>query len=69
MAGTKRQEKDAVSGYVDSSYVLGHAPGELERLTRQAAFLGDLTEHVLRRAGCGPACGCSTSVVVRATSR
>lgn len=54
MAGTKRQEKDAVSGYVDSSYVLGHAPGELERLTRQAAFLGDLTEHVLRRAGLRP---------------
>jgi ubiquinone/menaquinone biosynthesis C-methylase UbiE len=35
-------------------YVLGHAATELERLIRQAAFYGDLTEHTLRRAGLRP---------------
>jgi SAM-dependent methyltransferase len=35
-------------------YILGHAPGELDRLIEQARFLGDLTEEVLRRAGVGP---------------
>ncbi len=33
------------------SYVLGHDAHELERLARQAAFLGDLTEFVFRQAG------------------
>jgi SAM-dependent methyltransferase len=32
-------------------YVLGHAAPELDRLIEQARFLGDLTEHLLRRAG------------------
>ena len=35
-------------------YVLGHANSELERLIRQAAFFGDLTEFTLRRAGLAP---------------
>ena len=35
-------------------YILGHAPGELDRLIEQARFLGDLTEEILRRAGVGP---------------
>jgi ubiquinone/menaquinone biosynthesis C-methylase UbiE len=35
-------------------YVLGHAATELERLIRQAAFFGDLTEHSLKLAGLRP---------------
>ena len=35
-------------------YVLGHAARELERLIRQAAFYGDLTEHTLKLAGLRP---------------
>jgi ubiquinone/menaquinone biosynthesis C-methylase UbiE len=35
-------------------YVLGHAASELDRLIRQAAFFGDLTEHTLRKAGLAP---------------
>ena len=35
-------------------YVLGHAPSELDRLIRQAAFYGDLTAHTLKLAGLGP---------------
>lgn len=34
-------------------YVLGHNPGELARLERQAAFFAEPTEDVLRRAGIG----------------
>jgi SAM-dependent methyltransferase len=36
-----------------SSYPLGYTEGEACRLTSQAAFLEDLTEDVLRRAGIG----------------
>jgi cyclopropane fatty-acyl-phospholipid synthase-like methyltransferase len=32
-------------------YVLGHSEDELRRLALQAAFWGELTEEVLRRAG------------------
>ena len=35
-------------------YVLGHDATELERLIRQAAFYGDLTEHTLKLAGLRP---------------
>jgi len=35
-------------------YVLGHAAAELERLIKQGAFFGDLTEHTLKKAGLGP---------------
>lgn len=35
-------------------YVLGHAASELDRLIRQAAFYGDLTDHTLRLAGLRP---------------
>ena len=35
-------------------YALGHAASELERLIRQAAFFGDLTEHSLKLAGLRP---------------
>src|SRR5215213_1428575 len=35
-------------------YVLGHDARELDRLIRQAAFYGDLTEHTLRKAGLAP---------------
>jgi ubiquinone/menaquinone biosynthesis C-methylase UbiE len=38
----------------DTSYVLGHSADELARLTRQAAFLDDLTSDVFRRAGLEP---------------
>jgi SAM-dependent methyltransferase len=34
-------------------YVLGHSETELRRLAMQAAFWGELTEEVLRRAGIG----------------
>jgi SAM-dependent methyltransferase len=34
-------------------YVLGHSETELRRLALQAAFWGELTEEVLRRAGIG----------------
>jgi SAM-dependent methyltransferase len=34
-----------------NTYVLGHSGAELQRLTSQARFIGDLTEEVLRRAG------------------
>jgi hypothetical protein len=33
------------------SYILGHAEAELQRLIQQSRFLGDLSEHFLRRAG------------------
>lgn len=33
------------------SYILGHDNKELDRLIAQARFLGDLTDHFLRRAG------------------
>jgi ubiquinone/menaquinone biosynthesis C-methylase UbiE len=33
------------------NYLLGHSDDELTRLTRQAAFLDDLTDDVFRRAG------------------
>jgi len=35
-------------------YILGHDAGELDRLIKQAAFFGDLTEHTLRKSGLGP---------------
>ncbi|MEO7156385.1 MAG: hypothetical protein ABI039_02415, partial [Vicinamibacterales bacterium] len=35
-------------------YVLGHAADELDRLIKQAAFFGDLTEHTLKLAGLAP---------------
>jgi len=35
-------------------YVLGHAGNELDRLIKQAAFFGDLTEHTLKLAGLAP---------------
>jgi SAM-dependent methyltransferase len=35
------------------AYVLGHSETELRRLAMQAAFWGELTEEVLRRAGIG----------------
>ena len=49
-------------------YILGHDPGELDRLIAQARFFGDLTEEVLRRAGVGPGMavldlGCGTGDV------
>jgi SAM-dependent methyltransferase len=49
-------------------YILGHDPGELDRLIAQASFFGDLTEEVLRRAGVGPGMrvvdlGCGTGDV------
>jgi ubiquinone/menaquinone biosynthesis C-methylase UbiE len=34
-----------------SSYALGHAEDELDRIINVARYLGDLTEHVLRLAG------------------
>jgi SAM-dependent methyltransferase len=34
-----------------NAYILGHENTELDRLIAQASFLGDLTEHFLRRAG------------------
>ena len=35
-------------------YVLGPAVNEFERLIRQAAFFGDLTQHTLKQAGLAP---------------
>jgi SAM-dependent methyltransferase len=35
-------------------YILGHASEELDRLISQSRFLGDLSEHLLRRAGLEP---------------
>jgi ubiquinone/menaquinone biosynthesis C-methylase UbiE len=35
-------------------YVLGHEAIELDRLIRQGAFFGDLTEYTLKKAGLGP---------------
>jgi len=35
-------------------YVLGRAADELDRLIKQAAFFGDLTDHTLRLAGLAP---------------
>ena len=51
-----------------TAYILGHDPGELDRLIAQARFFGDLTEEVLRRAGVGPGMrvldvGCGTGDV------
>lgn len=43
-----------MTGTGADSYLLGHSADELDRLTHQAAFLGDLTEDVLRRAGLQP---------------
>jgi SAM-dependent methyltransferase len=37
-----------------SEYVLGHSAAELHRLIEQAAFFGDLTCDVFRRAGLAP---------------
>lgn len=37
-----------------SEYVLGHSAAELRRLIEQAAFFGDLTADLFRRAGLGP---------------
>jgi SAM-dependent methyltransferase len=37
-----------------SEYVLGHSAAELHRLIEQAAFFGDLTADVFRRAGLAP---------------
>lgn len=37
-----------------SEYVLGHSAAELRRLIEQAAFFGDLTADLFRRAGIGP---------------
>lgn len=37
-----------------SEYVLGHSAGELRRLIEQAAFFGDLTADLFRRAGLQP---------------
>ena len=37
-----------------SEYVLGHSAAELRRLIEQAAFFGDLTADVFRRAGLEP---------------
>lgn len=37
-----------------SEYVLGHSAAELQRLIEQAAFFGDLTADVFRRAGLRP---------------
>jgi SAM-dependent methyltransferase len=38
----------------NSTYVLGHSDSELERLVRQAQFVGDLTAHVFQLAGLRP---------------
>src|SRR5262245_11074212 len=35
-------------------YVLGHTSDEFQRLIKQAAFYGELTEHTLRLAGLAP---------------
>ena len=35
------------------AYVLGHTVDEFDRLIEQAAFLGELTEHMLIHAGLG----------------
>jgi ubiquinone/menaquinone biosynthesis C-methylase UbiE len=43
-----------VSATEHPEYILGHAASELDRLIRQAAFYGDLTEHTLRKAGLAP---------------
>jgi len=32
-------------------YVLGYAEGELRRLVSQSRLIGDITEHVMQRAG------------------
>src|SRR3954453_603753 len=37
-----------------STYVLGHADAELQRLAEQSAFYADLTEDAFRRAGLAP---------------
>lgn len=37
-----------------NEYLLGHSDAELARLAQQAAYLGELTEDVLRRAGLRP---------------
>ena len=37
-----------------SEYVLGHSAAELQRLIEQAAFFGDLTADLFRRAGLRP---------------
>jgi ubiquinone/menaquinone biosynthesis C-methylase UbiE len=37
-----------------SSYALGHAQDELDRIINAGRFLGDLTEHVLHLAGLAP---------------
>ncbi len=40
---------------IAAPYVLGHAPGELERLERQADLLRPITRRTLELAGVGPA--------------
>ncbi len=40
-----------VAGPYDYQQILTHSPAEMQRLTEQARFLGELTERVLRRAG------------------
>jgi SAM-dependent methyltransferase len=52
----------------NSSYILGHAETELNRLIRQASFFGDLTAHFLNLAGLKPGmrvldCGCGAGDV------
>jgi len=47
--------KDARAAAEDPrTYALGYTEGEFKRLTLQGAFIRDLTEDVLRRAGIGP---------------
>src|SRR6187455_456307 len=43
-----------MTDHAHPEYVLGHAAEELDRLIKQGAFFGDLTEHTLKKAGLGP---------------
>lgn len=48
----ERRPSGDQSGTSDpQNYTLGYSEGEFERLKLQSAFVGDLTEDVLRRAG------------------
>jgi cyclopropane fatty-acyl-phospholipid synthase-like methyltransferase len=50
----KPTDDSRATGTDRRAYPMGYSEGEFERLERQGAFLYDLTEDVLRRAGIKP---------------
>lgn len=52
MLKDERDDCSNVAGvHSEPTYVLGHSAAEVNRLMFQARFLGELTDHLLRRAG------------------